>query len=246
MFAHALVLEDLIQDHQLELTLSNKKIGYYIGSFDPLHLGHESVVKLVIDSKLCDYVIICPAWGGDTYKNRTDVNIRLEMLFAAFKHNPHVIVTKLSPVELQNALTTDNPDVTILGKPTVMNRFAGANYIGIIGSDVALDSLKPEFQKNATVFMQGIKIPEKYKENTTGGIMALPVTSFVIAQRQGDILTPLKGHFAGRIILDVLETPYPEVSSSKIKTMLKEGKTLENVVSPAVADLINKHSLFQY
>lgn len=40
--AHALILEDLVKDGKLESTLSQKKIGYYIGSFDPLHLGHES------------------------------------------------------------------------------------------------------------------------------------------------------------------------------------------------------------
>lgn len=86
--AHALVLEDLVKDGKLESTLSQKKIGYYIGSFDPLHLGHEDVVNQILEQNLCDYVLIYPAWGGDEYKNRTDVKIRLEMLFAAFQKHP--------------------------------------------------------------------------------------------------------------------------------------------------------------
>ena len=43
--AHALVLEDLVKNNQLQSTLQNKKVGYYIGSFDPIHKGHEEVAK---------------------------------------------------------------------------------------------------------------------------------------------------------------------------------------------------------
>jgi cytidyltransferase-like protein len=132
--AQALVLEDLVKDGKLESTLSQQKIGYYIGSFDPLHLGHESVVNQILEQNLCDYVLIYPAWGGDEYKNRTDVQIRLEMLFAAFANHPKVIVTKLAPGALQNTLMERAEDL-IAGKPSVKTKLFGTEYIGIIGSD---------------------------------------------------------------------------------------------------------------
>src|SRR5688572_6988842 len=81
--ANALVLENLIAKGTLESTLSNKKVGYYVGSFDPLHLGHEEVAELPILSDLCDYVIIYPNWGRDSYKDRIDINIRQDMVLAA-------------------------------------------------------------------------------------------------------------------------------------------------------------------
>jgi FAD synthase len=44
----ALVLEDLAKNGMLESTLSYKKVGYYLGSFDPLHRGHEAIANQVI------------------------------------------------------------------------------------------------------------------------------------------------------------------------------------------------------
>jgi hypothetical protein len=65
-----IVLEELIQDQKLQATLSGKKVGYYIGSFDPLHLGHEGVIEEILNQNLCDYILLYPAWGGDDYKDR--------------------------------------------------------------------------------------------------------------------------------------------------------------------------------
>ena len=63
--AHALVLEDLVKNSKLGSTLSQKKIGYYIGSFAPLHLGHEDVVNQILEQKkfvrLCAY-LSCLGW----------------------------------------------------------------------------------------------------------------------------------------------------------------------------------------
>lgn len=39
----ALRLEQLLQEKTLEETLGNKRIGYYIASFPPLHLGHQDI-----------------------------------------------------------------------------------------------------------------------------------------------------------------------------------------------------------
>lgn len=71
----ALVLESLTQTGKLEETLSGKKVGFYVGSFDPIHKGHEALAQKVIDQGFCDYVLMYPAWGGDTYKKRADINI---------------------------------------------------------------------------------------------------------------------------------------------------------------------------
>ncbi len=135
--AQALVLEDLIRDEALEKTIAHKKVGYYIGSFDPLHLGHQDTALIPIQKGLVDYVLIMPNWGGDSYKNRAPIEERLKMVFAVFKDNPHVIVTKLTPQEMQSKLTKPDDSHTISEKPVVKTAFEGTDFIGIIGSDTA-------------------------------------------------------------------------------------------------------------
>lgn len=241
--AHALVLEDLVRDGELESTLSEQTIGYYIGSFDPLHLGHEAVVNQILEQNLCDYVLIYPAWGGDEYKNRTDVPIRLEMLFAAFANHPRVIVTKLTPAELQGALMERTDDL-IAGKPSVKTKLFGTEYIGIIGSDTALETSKD--LKKLSVFMRGIQIPEKHKEHTIGGIIAIPVKSFIVSLRAGDSIDSLKGVFSDRPIINKVSTDYIDLSSTGVREIInKNGALGEGFVSPGVKEIIEKQGLYR-
>ncbi|WP_165780811.1 nicotinate-nicotinamide nucleotide adenylyltransferase [Holospora curviuscula] len=241
--AHALVLEDLVKDGKLEATLSQKKIGYYIGSFDPPHLGHEDVVNQILEQNLCDYVLIYPAWGGDEYKNRTDVQVRLEMLFAAFANHPKVIVTKLTSAELQGVLMKRDESL-VAGKPSVKTTFIGTEYIGVIGSDTALETSKD--LKKLSVFMRGIQIPEKYKEHTIGGIIAIPVQSFIVSLRAGDSIDSLKGVFSDRPIVKTISTDYIDLSSTKVRKIIKNGSALDkSFVSQGVKEIIEKYNLYQ-
>lgn len=240
--SHAIVLEDLIKKNLLEKTLLNKKVGYYLGSFDPLHLGHEKVVKKALESNLCDYVLIYPAWGGDGYKNRTDLRIRLEMLFATFADNPRVIVTKLNPGQLQEALTEDT-DVLIEEKPTVKSKIKGARYIGLIGSDAALDTNKDV--KKRSVFMRGIKVPDKYKEHTAGGVIAIPVEGFIVNVRANESIQELKGKLGEFPILKVMETDLGNRSSTIVRAAVKKGEDIYQLVNPCVKEIISRENLYK-
>lgn len=241
-FSHAVVLEDLSAAGNLELTLSRKKIGYYIGSFDPLHLGHEAVVDQIIKQNLCDYVLVCPAWGGDTYKNRTPVHIRTEMLFAAFADHPRVLVTKLAPGALQNILTMCGDDL-VAGNPSVKTAFPGAEYIGVIGSDTALDTSKDP--KKLSVFMRGMQIPEKYTAHTIGGIVGIPVQSFIVSLRAGGPVDALQGVFADRPIVHTLPTVYRDLSSTQVRGLVNSSEPIDNLVSKSVKNIILQYELYR-
>lgn len=241
---HALVLEDLADANELQITFMGKKIGFYIGSFDPLHLGHVEVTQLALQKGLCDYILIYPAWGNDQYKKRAAVEDRLEMLFAAFKDSPQVIVTKLPPAKLQKLLTRPDPTRQLNNKPTVQPAFVNTQFIGLIGSDVALDLSKNEEALNP--FMQGIAIPKKYSEHTIGGIISLPVATFIISQRIGDDLTPLNGMVGNRPILAVIEgKTTAQHSSTAVKKNLQQGLPLTQLVSPAVENIIREKGLYR-
>lgn len=255
--AKALILEDLISEGILEETLSHKKVAFYQGSFDPLHLGHEDVATLPIEKGLCDYVLIYPAWGGDDqYKNRTDIKIRQGMIFTAFAHHPKVIVTRLSPQDLQQHLTTpldglsteDMPLDPITpgmeGKPLVKIALPGLKFIGVIGSDTALS-----FHNNPKadrVLLTGIQIPEIFYNHSVGGLMALPGESFIVAIRKDDNISHLENKINNRPIIEFIKSEKSEgLSSTGVKKALHEGKSIDSMVSNGVAKIIKEKGLYK-
>lgn len=236
----ALVLED-INKVELEKLISGKKVAYYVGSFDPLHKGHEQNIRDIVDQGIADFCLVCPVWGGDGYKDRTDVGIRLNMLYVLYEKSPHVIVTRLSPGEMQSLLTVDCSE-TVDGKRKVKSRFSGAQYVGLLGSDVALDLIGDN--KKCSVFMRGIKIPTKYSSNTIGSIMALPVSEFIVYQRSGDKLTDLGSSICGRSVTVMPLSHYADVSSTKIRGNIKEGIFDASLLSSEILGIIKKEKLY--
>ncbi len=237
----AFVLEDLGKV-ELENLISGKKIAYYVGSFDPLHKGHEQNIKAIFEHDVADFCLVYPAWGGDEYKDRTDVSVRLDMLYALYKKSSNVIVTKLSPRELQDLLMTSSSKV-VSGKPSVASRFKGASYIGVIGSDVVLD-LK-EDPKKCSVFMRGIKIPDKYSQNTVGGIIALPAHNFIVFQRSGYDHNSLGSDICGRSMTMMPQSDYKDVSSTKIRSSFKNNSSVTSVLSPEIINIIESEHLYR-
>lgn len=244
--AQALILEDLIASGTIKSTLTNKRIGYYIGSFDPLHKGHEDVVNLVLAQKLCDYVFIYPNFGGDSFKNRINVNLRSDMIFSVFSNHPRVIVTRLNPSNMQNHLTIADKQHN-LGNTQhsyVKSAFAKTNFIGIIGADTAFYFHRhPESMRS---FMVGRKIPAEYAEHTLGGLMALPVNTFIVAARSGYNLAELNGKIVDRqIIATITSKTELTTSSTKIKTNLRANKSISTLVNPAVAKILAAKNLYR-
>ena len=240
--AYALVLEDFMARDGLATTLEDKTLGYFLGSFDPLHKGHEDFVRQALESGACDYVLMYPAWGGDSYKNRTPVDARLEMLFATYARHPKVIVTRLSPLALQETLTTACASQDGK-KKCVLPRFKGLQIVGMVGSDTALDvSLD---SKKAAVFMTGLQVTAKYKNHTLGGVMALPVKSFLVHMRAGQDIKSLRGIFAGRPITQVFENVCPTLSSTRIRVSVSKGEEILSFVNEEVSRIIKEKGLYQ-
>lgn len=240
--SHALVLEDVVKNHTLHALLSHKKVGYYIGSFDPFHLGHEEVVSRILSQTLCDYILVYPAWGGDRYKNRTDVKTRMQMLFNTFQKHPRVIVTKMTPIELQHTLM--KPDNTLIaGKPSVISKINDIQHIGIVGSDVLIETSKDT--KKLSVFMMGIHIPKKYEEHTIGGIIAIPVKSFIVAMRGQDDINQIGKKFRGSPIIKVLKPGKYQISSTCVRQKIKENQAISELVNPKIQKSIVRNALYK-
>jgi nicotinic acid mononucleotide adenylyltransferase len=241
-YTHALVLEELIESNTLESTLSHKTVGYYLGSFDPLHLGHEAFVETFLAQKQGDFIIIYPSWGGDAYKKRSDIDTRLDMLYAVFAEHPNVIVTRLWPRELQEALTICHDGNNQDGKCVRIPAFEGLKFVGMIGSD-AVFYLQPH-EDTSVVFMTGADIPKEFYRHTMGSCMALPVNSFVVAQRADDDLSAISTLRERKIDAIINCTVGSTISSTRIKKHLRHGESISALVSEPILEYIRAHGLY--
>ena len=238
--SQAIVLEDLVEQKTLENTLKNKKICYYPGSFDPIHLGHEGMANHVLKNRICDYVIVFPALGKDEYKDRTDDSLRTEMLFAAFGSHPNVIVTKYNAKELQEALLkpADNSEQHLM-----VSKIEGVEYIGLLGSDSANAASKNP--KYLEALMRGKQLQDRHKNTSAGTIAAIPATSFVVGVREGESIDNLHQKIGDRTITHIISIPQNGTSSTKVRELIKNNQDISPFVSKPVIEVINRHGLYK-
>ncbi|NGX48590.1 MAG: nicotinate-nucleotide adenylyltransferase [Candidatus Anoxychlamydiales bacterium] len=227
-------LKASILDENFDLeNLKGKKLGYYIGSFDPIHLGHQHVIETALHEKYVDYILIYPAPDGDSFKNRNELSIRQKMIASIYKDNPKVLITYWLPKELQDKFSLIVDDVKV---------------IGIIGSDVILERLvgpdKVLSEKYQKVFMRGMPLPEKHYKDTVGGLMALKADAFIVALL-GDIdLTYLNGKINDRFIRGFIQSK--EISSTRVRNAINEQRAFEEFLAFEVQAIIKQEGLYGF
>jgi cytidyltransferase-like protein len=219
-------LKAAVLDENFDLTtLQGKKVGYYIGSFDPIHLGHQEVVEKSL--QYVDFVLIYPAPGGDTFKNRTPWPLRLKMIASVYQANPKVLFTYWTPKELQDKFPRE------------------IEVIGIIGSDVVNENLMgPDAvlsEKYNKVFMRGLPLPEKHLENTIGALMALKANSFIVAKRDS---TELSENINDRPVVAFFQSQ--EISSTMVRNAIREKREFEQWLAFPIQALIKQERLYGF
>lgn len=213
--------------------LQDSKLGYYIGSFDPIHLGHQNVIDQALASGYVDYVLIYPAPGGDHFKNRTNLAIRQQLIASLYRDHPKVLITYWTPIELQTKFASYQVNLDI---------------IGMIGSDVVTENLmgsnKELNDKYRTAFMRGIPLNEKHYKDTVGAIMALKATSFLVALRGNVDLSDLENHIYDRPIRAFIQSQ--NNSSTEVRNAIQNKQPFEQFLSLPVAEIIKQESLYGF
>jgi nicotinic acid mononucleotide adenylyltransferase len=209
--------------------LAQKKICFYPGAFDPIHRGHRSIVSLILEKQCCDFVLIYPSWGWGG-KQLTNVHRRLAMLEAVFGDHERVLVTHLPPIALQHALTVE------VG-PGPRKPIEGIEFLAMVGSD---NATKDWSDHDAIPFMEGHPLPLHYHKHTIGGIMALPVTGFVVALRnRGDLPAAWPSTIQGRPVIATVHDPESQwISSSLVRECLERSLPIDHLVDPVVESML--------
>ncbi len=89
------------------------RLGIYIGSFNPPHLGHKKVIDFLLEEDYVDKIIIVPTQNYWNKNNLIDIKDRINML--KFYENKNVIVDTVNnnykyTYELLNKLQKDYKD----------------------------------------------------------------------------------------------------------------------------------------
>ena len=63
-----------------QLTENNMKLGIYIGSFNPPHIGHIDITNYLLHNKIVDKILIVPTLNYWNKNNLIDIKHRINML----------------------------------------------------------------------------------------------------------------------------------------------------------------------
>ena len=235
IFLRAPLFSLLLDDSFLMENLKGR-IGYYIGSFDPLHLGHQNFCETLVNEGHVDYVLIYPVPGGDDFKNRSDLKLRQKMIASIFESHPRVLFTYWTPIELQNKfknVTGKVQIVGIIGSDIIKERFYGPN-----------ESMSKEYHE---IYMRGIPLPEKHYYDTLGARMSLKAEYFCVALRGDDDLSFLNGKLGDREMKSFpLKPPFKYLSSSKVRKAIQTKNPFEEMLSQNVKFIIEREKMYGF
>lgn len=213
----------LLLDNDLETLKGAKRVAILGGTFDPIHNGHISVAKEILKKTDVEKVLFVPN-GMPPHKDLEDVTsaeIRLEMARAAVENEENMYVSSIEVERKGYAYTVD----TI------------SQIKEIIGADVNL-----RFVMGADAFLY-ITSWKDYKR-------LLEICSFIAVTRPGYNKKELQSEINSMEAMvdcdvEIIEINPVDVSSSEIRELVRDSKSISSLVPKEVANCIQINNLYK-
>lgn len=200
--------------------MTNKRIGIMGGTFDPIHNGHLLAANEAYRALGLSEVLFVPT-GQPPHKNSsrvTSAKERYEMTLLATNDVPYFNVSR---IEIEREGATRSVDT--LKELKQMPEYADAAFFFITGVD-AIGSV------------ESWKAPEELAT----------LCHFVVTNRYGYSFEQLKK--LPQYIQDAittLEMPYIDISSTEVRTRIRNGEGARFLLPAPVERFIEKHGLYQ-
>jgi nicotinate-nucleotide adenylyltransferase len=219
--------------------MAERRIAAYGGTFDPIHLGHVEVVRAVVRNFDIDQLLIIPAHRPPHKGTReiADGYHRFAMAALASIDEPSVIV---STVELE---TPDRPYTyeTVERLKGIFEQ--GVRLFFVMGAD--------SFEEINTW-----REPRRLISSTNLIVVTRPGHKMAVShidERFRGTIVDLSARESGRPTAEELEgqhiylTGYVnnELSSTEIRQRVRDGRSIDAMVPPHVADYITKYQLYR-
>lgn len=199
-----------------------KKTGIMGGTFNPIHMGHLIIAEKAREQFHLDEVIFMPS-GTPYMKNAKEVlpgSIRAEMTELATQDNPFFDVSTMEIEKEGNTYTYQTLE-------SLRGKNPNTEYYFILGAD-SLWAVE-NWKEPAKIFA-GCRILAAVRNEK----------SVEELERQAHYL---KEKYDADIAL--LQTGHMEISSSMIRSLIKEGNSIRYLVPEAVYDYIVKNKLYR-
>lgn len=191
------------------------RIGLFGGSFDPPHNGHLLVAQDAIEALALDLLLVIPAAQQPLKgQEQTAADHRLAMVQACFDGVPQVMV---DPVEITRGGLSFMVDTV----EDVQRRWPSAHLHLLIGSDVV--STLPRWKE-----------PERL----------LGMVRLVVLYRVTAGAPPVDREIHGGGSAEWLATRRVDVSSTEVRTRVRNGRSIKGFVPEAVATYIATNGLY--
>jgi len=198
-----------------------KKIGFFGGTFDPIHFGHINLALQLSEKHHLDEVLFCIAARSPFKKNRppaAEAKHRLAMTRLAIQDIPGF---KVSEIELQRSGISYTID-SLRSLRAEFERGHEAVQLYILLSDESLENF--HLWKNAEEIVQ----------------LAAPLVGFRTISHEKIPASPVKGALLKGLTL----TNRFEISSTQIRSRLKKGLYCRHLMPFKTLDYIHKHRLY--
>lgn len=200
-----------------------QRIGIMGGTFDPIHIGHLFIAEEVLNEVGLDKILFIPV-GIPPHKQEskvTDSQHRLTMAQIAVSGNANFQVSRIEVDREGPSYTVD----TINHLKRIYNE--NTLFYFIIGTDAFFEL---DTWKNYKDLLKLVKLAV---------VTRVGYNNYALDEKIEDY----KNRFLAEIIKVVI--PKLEISSTDIKSRIRQGKTVKYIVPEGVEQYIKKHGLYK-
>ena len=216
-------------------TVAGKRVGLFGGTFNPIHLGHLRGAEDIRESFDLDRVVFLPASvppHKDT-KNVIGPFHRLEMVRLATETNPFFSV---SDVETKRSGKSYSIDTL----RTFRERQADTFFF-ILGQDAfaEIETWK-EYHELFSLCNFIVMVPAGFEKTPLDARLPAGLTSSFHYNQGERVWLHQSGH-----TLHFKEITFLDISSTRVRELLQNGKSVKYLVPPEVEAYIQAHGLYQ-
>lgn len=208
------------EDNKFELWGDKMKIGLYGGTFDPIHIGHLIVLENTLNFMGLDKIIVLPSSNPPHKQNKkkTDTSIRVEMVKAAIEDNPKL---ELSTFEASD----DSVIYTHQTLDYFKNKYPEHEFYYIMGEDsfMTIDSWR------------------NYEKILNDHLIVFARTSI---EKDSDLVKKIEQIKKDNEKIYLIDNLNINISSTLIRDLVKENKSIKYLVPDPVYKLIKEYELY--